>query len=204
MGVVLSITACSSLQTDFKPVSVIFVIDSSASNQKNLAQEKSFIKRFVSFLDPSDKISIIKTSETVYLIYQGKPNRPIPISKSMDKFTQLEPNEKGTAYGKAIDRALNLAKQENKNGFRPVIVVIGDLEDEYVKEGNLNWDTIAVEIKKLKAVAPETTFAFFFAHPQKLDNINQKLTDILNNNLLIAPETATNETLRTLLDQINR
>ena len=48
---------------DFKPAMVVFVVDSSASNQKSLPEQKKFLKQICTSLDPEDQIKIIKVSK---------------------------------------------------------------------------------------------------------------------------------------------
>ena len=43
---------------DFKPAAVMFVVDSSASNQKKLPEQKKFLKQICAQLDPEDQIKI--------------------------------------------------------------------------------------------------------------------------------------------------
>ena len=58
---------------DFKPAAVIFVVDSSASNQKGLEAQKKSLRQICNILDPEDLIKILKVSEDAYLIYEGAP-----------------------------------------------------------------------------------------------------------------------------------
>lgn len=205
VGILLvSLSGCSGLMSEFKPVSTVIIIDTSASNRENFDKQKKFIKRLCAFLDPSDKINILKTSESVYLIFQGKPNRPVPIGKALNTYTVLDKNEKGTAYGQAMNRAFQLSAQAIDAGYTPAIVIVGDMEDEYVKDANINWGQLPEEIKTIKEKDPAFTMAFFYAHPQRLDFIHQKLGGILGENLVISPETSTNDSLRTFLEKIER
>ena len=45
---------------DFKKAAVILLVDSSASNQKNLPAEKMVIRQLCSMLDPEDNIKILR------------------------------------------------------------------------------------------------------------------------------------------------
>ena len=84
---------------DFHPAAVIFVIDSSASNQKYLPQQKKTLRQICNLLDPEDQIKILRVSEDAYLIYEGSPMNGSTITKSMDAFTKYDKNDYGTAYG---------------------------------------------------------------------------------------------------------
>ena len=48
---------------DFHPAAVMFVVDSSASNQSKLPAQKKFLKQICAQLDPEDQIKIIKVSQ---------------------------------------------------------------------------------------------------------------------------------------------
>ena len=58
---------------DFHAAAVMFVVDSSASNQGKLTEQKRFLKQMCAQLDPEDQIKIIKVSQDAYLIYEGSP-----------------------------------------------------------------------------------------------------------------------------------
>ena len=59
---------------DFHKAAVIFVIDSSASNMKNLPAQKRVLKQLCAMLDPEDHIKILRVSEKSYIIYEGSPS----------------------------------------------------------------------------------------------------------------------------------
>ena len=84
---------------DFHPASIIFVIDSSASNQSKLEEEIKYLKSTCAILDPEDVIKIIKVSEKSYLIYEGAPSETSTINDTLSEFTKLNHEEYGTAYG---------------------------------------------------------------------------------------------------------
>ena len=89
----LSILGLSKLKVDdFHKAAVIFVVDSSASNQKRLPKQKMIIRQLCSMLDPEDNIKILRVSEDSYLIYEGSPQSSAEVRKSMEKFTQINSN----------------------------------------------------------------------------------------------------------------
>lgn len=51
---------------DFHPAAVIFVIDSSASNQKQLPEQKKTLRQICNLLDPEDQIKILRFQKTAY------------------------------------------------------------------------------------------------------------------------------------------
>ena len=75
---------------EFHPASVIFIVDSSASNQKALPGQVKYLKSLCSLLDPEDQIKILKTSQNAYLIYEWSPMDSASISKAVDAFTKLD------------------------------------------------------------------------------------------------------------------
>ena len=78
-------------------------------------------------LDPEDNIKILRVSEDSYLIYEGSPQSSAEVRKSMEKFTQINSKEYGTAYGLSLKKAFNHAINMKKDGYVPAVVVIGDL-----------------------------------------------------------------------------
>ena len=73
---------------DFHKAAVIFVVDSSASNQKNLSAQKMLIRQLCSMLDPEDHIKILRVSEDSYLIYEGSPQSSADVRKAMEKMAR--------------------------------------------------------------------------------------------------------------------
>lgn len=176
----LIIKGLKSIKVDaFKPASMIFVIDSSASNQSSLPNQKKFVKQICSTLDPEDHVKIIKVSEDAYLIYEGTPQNSSGITKSMNAFTQFAPEDRGTAYGDAMKKALQHAITMNQNGYTPAIIVIGDLENEGATAKQINWDTLPNNVQSTMKYAPDLSMAFLYAHPEKLDFVKEKLNPIL-------------------------
>lgn len=100
---------------NFKPSAVIFVVDSSASNQKGLAAQKKTVRQICNILDPEDTVKILRVSEDAYLIYEGAPFNGSGIDKAMNAFTKYDEKDYGTAYGvglkKAFSHALNMKKK---------------------------------------------------------------------------------------------
>ena len=115
---------------DFHKSAVIFVVDSSASNQKNLPEEIKYLKSLCSILDPEDAVKILKVSEKSYLIYEGSPSDTTSMTKAVEAFTKYDKKDYGTAYGEALKKALDHCLTMKKEGYVPAIVVIGDLENE--------------------------------------------------------------------------
>lgn len=190
---------------DFHAAAVIFVVDSSASNQGKLTEQKRFLKQMCAQLDPEDQIKIIKVSQDAYLIYEGSPQNSSGITKSMEAFTQFAPEDKGTAYGDAIKKAMSYCLTMKNEGYVPAVVVIGDLENEGASEKQIDWNTLPENIKNVKKYAPEISMMFLYAHPQKLDMVKEKLGGILGENkLVLSPEQNVDKALRKFIAAIGR
>lgn len=190
---------------DFKPAAVIFVVDSSASNQAKLPIQKKFLKQICAQLDPEDQVKIIKVSQEAYLIYEGTPQNSSGITKSMEAFTQYAPEEMGTAYGDGIKKALSYSLIMKKEGYVPSVVVIGDLENEGATEKQINWNTLPENIQNVLKYAPDLSMMFLFAHPQKLDMVKEKLGPVLGEKkLVLAPEQNVDKALRKFITAIGR
>lgn len=190
---------------EFKPAAIIFVIDSSASNQKKLPEQKKYLKQLCAILDPEDQIKIIKVGQEAYLIYEGSPANNSDIKKSMEAFTKYEQSEVGTAYGLGLKKAFTHVITMKKNGYVPAVVVMGDLENEGSTSNQINWDILPKNIKKVKQYAPDLSMMFLFAHPSKLDLVKEKLNPVLGEkHLIVAPEQNVDKTTRRFLQAIGR
>lgn len=190
---------------DFHPAAVIFVVDSSASNQKQLPEQKKFLKQICASLDPEDQIKIIKVSQDSYLIYEGTPQNPSGITKAMETFTKYDEKELGTAYGLALKKAFKHAMTMKKDGYIPAVVVIGDLENEGAVEKQINWETLPKNVEKVQEYAPDLSMMFLWAHPKKLDLVKEKLTPVLGEEkLVVSPEQNADKALRKFIRAIGR
>lgn len=182
---------------DFRPVCAIFMIDISASNQDQLYKQKNYINTICKTLDPDDKIKILSISQDSTLIYEGNPQSGSEIRKSLDKYTQLDASAWGTAYGTAMKKSLQYALIMQREGYDPAIIVIGDLENEGDIKGQLNWNTLAGNVQRVKKYCPRLSMAFLYAAPSKLDLVKNTLIPVLGEDKLVI---ATNE----MMDKANR
>ncbi len=190
---------------DFHKAAVIFVVDASASNQKNLQNQKMLIRQLCSMLDPEDHVKMLRVSEDSYLIYEGSPQSSAEVRKSIEKFTQFDSKEYGTAYGLALKKAFNHALNMYKEGYIPSVVVIGDLENEGAADKQIDWDELPKEVSNVKNQANDFAMMFLFAAPEKLDLVKEKLAPVLGENkLIIGSETTSNKSLRRFLNAIGR
>ena len=190
---------------DFHPAAVIFVIDSSASNQKQLPEQKKTLRQICNLLDPEDQIKILRVSEDAYLIYEGTPMNGSVITKSMDAFTQYDKNDYGTAYGVGLKKAFSHVLTMQKAGYRPAVIVMGDLENEGAIEKQINWNTLPQNVQNVKQYAPELSMMFLDAHPAKLDLVKEKLTPVLGEeHLIVSPKQNIDKSVRKFLHALGR
>lgn len=202
----LSIFGLSKIKVDdFHKAAVIFIVDSSASNQKMLPEQKKAIKQLCSMLDPEDHIKMLRVSEESYLIYEGTPQASSKIRKSMEEYTKFSSQEYGTAYGLSMKKAFNHAINMKKEGYIPAVVVIGDLENEGKVEHQINWETFPDEVKQVQNQTDDFTMMFLFASPDKLDMVKEKLAPVLGEqHLIIGTEITADKALRRFLSAIGR
>ena len=200
------ITGVKNLKVDaFHPVCTIFVVDASASNQKDLDDQKKFLRQMCAILDPEDQIKILRVSEKSYIIYEGSPQNGSSITKSMNAFTQYDQSEKGTSYGLALKKAFGHALAMKKEGYSPCIVVMGDLADEGDLSEQINWNTLPQNVATVQTYAPDLSMAFLFASPEKLDLVKEKLAPVLGEEkLILSPEQNVDKTIRKFTAAIGR
>jgi len=203
---VLGIWGLSRLKVDdFHKAAVIFVVDASASNQKKLAEQKMIIRQLCSMLDPEDHIKMLRVSEDSYIIYEGSPQSGADIRKAMEKFTQLDTKEYGTAYGLALKKSFDHALNMSKEGYIPAVVVIGDLENEGEISKQIDWEALPGEVSNVKNKNDEFSMMFLYASPKKLDMVKEALGPVLGEkNLILGNEVTTSRSLRQFLHAIGR
>lgn len=190
---------------DFHKAAVIFVVDSSASNQKMLPQEIKYIRSLCAILDPEDQIKILKVSQKSYLIYEGSPSDSSGIVKAVEAFTKYDANEYGTAYGEALKKAFEHCLTMKKEGYVPAVVVVGDLENEGNISKQINWDVLPENVKNIQGYAPDLAMMFVYAHPEKLDLVKTKLNPVLGEKkLVVANEQNVDKANRRFLESIGR
>ncbi len=205
IGKLLFMAAKNIKVDDFHKAAVVFVMDSSASNQDMLPDEIKFTKSLCSILDPEDHIKILKVSQDSYLIYEGAPSDSKGITKAVEAFTKYDSKDYGTAYGEAIKKALDHCLTMKKEGFIPSIVVIGDLENEGNISKQIDWNTLPENIKNVQNYIPELAMMFVYAKPDKLDLVKTKLNPILGEKkLIVANEANVDKAGRRFLEAIGR
>ena len=201
----LFVAAKSIKLDDFHKAAVIFVIDSSASNQKALPDQIKYVKSLCAILDPEDAIKILKVSESSYLIYEGSPSDSKGITKAVEAFTKYEKKDYGTAYGEALKKAIDHCLTMKKEGYVPSVVVVGDLANEGNVSKQINWETLPENISKAQEYMPDLAMMFVWAPPEKLDLVKTKLNPVLGEKkLVVANETNVDRANRRFLEAIGR
>ena len=170
---------------EFHKAAIIFILDSSASNQQKLPQEIQYMKSLFAILDPEDDIKILKVADSSYLIYEGSPGDTKSISNAINTYAKAESRDNGTAYGEAVKKAVDHCLTMKKEGYIPSIVVIGDLENNGPVTKQINWETLPKNIEKTKQYIPELSMMFVYAPPEKLDLAKTKLNPVLGEKKLI-------------------
>jgi hypothetical protein len=189
---------------EFHKAAIIFVVDSSSTNQKKLPEEIKYVKSLCAILDPEDAIKIIQVSSSSYLIYEGTPGDAVAVTKAMEAFTKNK-NDITTSYGEGIKKALNYALTMKKEGYTPSVVVIGDLANQGILKKQLNWETLPQNVKNVQKYVPELSMMFVYAPPEKLDLVKTKLSPILGETrLIVANEAMVDKSNRRLLKAIGR
>lgn len=190
---------------EFHPASIIFVVDSSASNQAKLDEEIKYLKSVCAVLDPEDTIKVLKVSQNSYLIYEGAPTDGVGINKALKEFTKYDSKDYGTAYGEALKKAFDHALTMKKEGYTPAIVVIGDLENEGDVSKQIDWKTLPSNVAKIKEYVPEIAMMFVYADPEKLDKVKTELNPVLGEKkLIVVNEHTADKSQRKLLEAIGR
>ena len=198
--------ALKSIKTDeFHKSAIIFVLDSSVSNQIQLDNEIKYLKSLCSILDPEDEIKIIRVAGESYLIFEGSASDSSGITKAVSKYAKYEKNTVQASYATAIKKAFSHCITMAREGYNPSIVVIGDLEDNYGYNEQINWEVLPKNIKNTKKYIPEFAMMFAYAHPKKLDMVKEKLTSVLGEKkLIIVNEQNIEKSQRRFLNAIGR
>lgn len=190
---------------EFHKSAVIFVVDSSASNQSKLSEQIKYLKSLCSILDPEDEVKILKVSQKAYLIYEGTPSDSMGITKAVTEFTKYDKNDYGTAYGEGLKKAFSHALTMEKEGYVPAIVVIGDLANEGDVSKQINWEVLPKNVESVLQYAPDLAMMFVYAHPERLDMVKELLNPVLGEKkLIVANEQSAQKAQRRFLEAIGR
>ena len=190
---------------EFKPVAAIFLLDISASNKNLQDDQEKTILRIAKRLDSEDHALVYVVSEDTYNIYNGNPHKLVQIRQAIQKRGGYDAKSYGTAYGLALKKAVNDALKYKENGYRPAIVILGDLENEGDIKKQINWNTLPANIQKTLKYIPDLTLVFLYAHPQKLDNARQTLLPVMDEkHLIMASEENVDLAIRKFMEAVGR
>ena len=190
---------------EFKPVAAIFLLDISASNRSLQAEQEKLILRISKRLDSEDHALIYIVSEDAYNIYNGNPHKLVQIKESMNKRGAYDAKSFGTAYGLALKKAVGDALRYEEQGYKPAILILGDLENEGDITKQINWNTLPTNMKNTLKYVPDLTLAFLYAHPQKLDTVRQTLLPVMDEkHLIMASEENADLALRKFMEAVGR
>ena len=202
----LVVVGCSKIETaEFKPVSVIFLLDISASSRGSIDKQKDVILKIAKRLDSEDNVLIYLVTEDAFNVYNGNPHKLVDMRKSMNKYGEFDPKAYGTAYGVALKKAINDSLRYKEDGYQPAIVVLGDLENEGDITKQINWNTLPSNLEKTLKYIPDLSLTFLYAHPQKLDDVRQSLLTVLDEKkLVMASEENVDQAIRKFMGIVER
>ena len=190
---------------EFKPVAAIFLLDISASNRSLQDQQEQLILRISKRLDSEDTALIYIVSEDAYNIYNGNPHKLPQIKEALKKRGAFDSKAYGTAYGLALKKAVGDALRYEEQGYKPSIIILGDLENEGDIKKQINWSVLPKNIKNTMKHIPDLTLAFLYAHPQKLDNVRQTLLPVMEEkHLIMASEENVDLAVRKYMEAVGR
>ncbi|MBQ9245202.1 VWA domain-containing protein [bacterium] len=190
---------------EFKPVATIFLLDISASNRSLQNDQEQLILRISKRLDSEDHALIYIVSEDTYNIYNGNPHKLPQIKEAMKKRGAYDEKSYGTAYGLALKKAIGDALRYEEQGYKPAIIILGDLENEGDILRQINWNTLPSNIKNTLKYVPDLTLAFLYAHPQKLDTVRQTLLPVMDEkHLIMASEENVDLAVRKFMEAVGR
>ncbi len=192
---------------NFKPVSAIFLLDVSASNRTLIDKQTGTILKISKRLDSEDTALVYIVSENTYNVYDGNPHKLVAIKEAISKRGAYDNKAYGTAYGLAFKKAIGDALRYQSQGYTPLIVVLGDLENEGDVTKQLNWNTLPSNLRKTLRYIPDLKVAFLYAHPEKLDDVRQLLLPVFaekSSNLIVASEENVEQSTKKLLEVLGR
>ncbi|MCD7780059.1 MAG: VWA domain-containing protein [Candidatus Gastranaerophilales bacterium] len=191
--------------SEFKPVAAIFLLDTSASNKNLQDMQEQTILRIAKRLDSEDHALIYIVTQDTYNIYNGNPHKLQMMKKAMHTRGGMDSTNWGTAYGLALKKAVGDALMYQQEGYKPAIMILGDLENEGDITKQINWNTLPSNIEKTRKYIPDLTLAFLYAHPQKLDEVRQTLLPVIDEkHLIMASEENVDLAVRKFLEAIGR
>lgn len=190
---------------EFHPAGVIFVMDISDSNELLREREEKTILKICKSLDYEDKSKIYVLNDNAFIIYNEAPNKRGSIKKAFSRHGNFDRNSKGAAYGVALKKAVDDALILKKQGYRPSIVILGDLEDKGSLDKQINWDKLTQNMEKTMQYIPDLSIVLLYAHPRKLEDSREKLKNVIpDEQLFFASEESVDLTVERFVKSIGR
>lgn len=191
--------------TEFKPVVSIFLLDISATNRQLLPKQQQTVLRMAKKMDSEDQALIYVVTQDAFNIYNGKPNKIVAMRDAMQKRSTFDDKAYGTAYGLALKKAIGDALIFKEKGYRPAIVILGDLENEGAIEKQINWKLLPKNLESVKKYIPDLTLVFLYATPEKLDDVRQNLVSVVGeDHLIVAQEENVEQAVKEFSTAIGR
>jgi len=171
-----------------KPVALLTFWDASASSQAYLKPCEQLLRQETRRLFPQDSLGLYRVSEDVACVYSG-PALGNSLKSTFETYFLARPEERGTAMGRAFDMATRDSQEAQRQGYRPVILFLGDLADERVSGGgNIDWTTLPLLAEQLP---PESRVICVYSEPRFAERLRQTLQPVLRERLIfINPELA--------------
>lgn len=188
-----------------KPVSLIALLDSSASFEPRRNESLAIVRSVSERLEPQiDKVIAFRVAGEVYWLYDNERPGGKKLMEALGEYVKVATNDRGTAYGTALERGLKEARDVSGKVGRSAVVILGDGADERSSKGaNIDWATLPQRFEKF----PQNANLFFlFVAPQAGDRFRETLKPVLGERLhLFTPESTNDGTAkRKILDYLER
>lgn len=171
-------TACQGSQ----PVALLAFWDASASSQPHQAACQRLIEQQTRRLIPSDSIGLYRVSQEVLNVYSGPPLGK-SLKPTLERYFRLNPAERGTALGTAFELAIQEAQLAHANGYRPVLLFLGDMAGEAVpNRASFDWDALSDLAEGLPL---ESSIIIAFGEPRFTETMRRALRPVLGERLLL-------------------
>lgn len=173
------------------PITAIFFLDSSASSAPHREEAIHSVMLLTQDLQRTiDHISVYRLNDKVNNLYAGDPIKK-DLKRVLNDYLHSPQDRAGTAYGTALLRGLEEAKQAKRRGDEVALFVLGDLADEPVKDGRNLDDGV---LKSLEHEFPsDGVLAFLFADPRYSDRVYRRLHPKLGEHFRsLTPQTSEN------------
>lgn len=171
-----------------RPVALLTFWDASASSQIYQQQCEKLLRQETRRLFPQDSLGLYRVSQEVACVYSG-PALGNSLKTTLETYFLVRPEERGTAMGTALEMATRDSLEAQRQGYRPVLLFLGDLADERVEGGgNIDWTTLPLLAQQLP---PDSQLVCVYSEPRFADRLRQTLHPVLKERLvLINPELA--------------